>query len=86
LKESVTIKAYNATPSVLNAGTTWFEVGYINQGDVYRTKDQVVIVNSFDVHEAYIVVKDSTVVGYYLPIENTFIESEPMSINLSKME
>lgn len=85
LKNDVTIKASNAKASKLNAGTKWSEIGTIEQGSVYRTKDQVVIVNSFNVHEGYIVVKDSQVVGYYLPVEGTFIESKSVPINFIKM-
>jgi len=85
LEESITIQASNAKPSTLHAGTKWETVGTINQGIVYRTKDQVVIVNSFDVHEGYIVVKDLQVIGYYLPVEKTFVESKPVTIKLSKI-
>lgn len=86
LKDSITIKATNAKSSTIRSGTKWLEVGSIDQGTVYRTKDQVVIVNSFDVHEGYIVVKESTVVGYYLPVEKTFVKSKPVLIKLKKME
>ena len=86
LQENVTIKATNARPSILNAGTHWMQVGFIDQGNVYKAKDQIVIVNSFNVHEGYIVVNDSVVVGYYLPVENTFIESKPTQINIQKLE
>jgi len=86
LKYSVKIQAANANASTLKQGTTWAEVGAIEQGTVYRTKDQVVIVNSFDVHEGYIVIKDAQVVGYYLPVEKTFVETEPKAISLNKKE
>lgn len=86
LQENVTVKAANARPSILNAGTHWMQVGFIDQGNVYKAKDQIVIVNSFNVHEGYIVVNDSVVVGYYLPVENTFIESKPTQINIQKLE
>lgn len=86
LANGVSIQASNSRASVLNAGTKWVEVGTIEQGVVYRTKDQVVIVNSFNVHEGYIVVRESQVVGYYLPVEKTFVESKPVLINLLEME
>ncbi|MBL4868802.1 MAG: hypothetical protein JKY67_20760 [Pseudomonadales bacterium] len=81
LKEGVTIKASHAKPTTLKSGTKWLKVGSIDKGAVYRTKDQVVIVNSFNTHEGYIVVEQNNVVGYYLPIEKTFIETKPMLIN-----
>ena len=85
LDEAVSIKASNAKASALKAGTTWKQVGTIEQGVVYRTKDQVVIVNSFDVHEAYIVVRDARVVGYYLPVERAYIAVEPVLARLRQI-
>jgi len=84
LKEDITIKASNAKPTTLKSGTHWINVGMIEQGTVYKTKDQVVIVNSFNVHEGYIVVTQDNVVGYYLPVEKTFVETKPVIIKLSK--
>ncbi len=66
LEENVTIKAPNAAATTLKAGTSWLIVGELDEGIVYRTKDQVVIVNSFNVHEGFIVIKNDNVVGYYL--------------------
>ena len=84
LNEELSIQASNAKPTILLSGTTWTQVGSIDQGTVYRTKDQVVIVNSFNVHEGYIVINEENVTGYYLPIEKTFIEVKPVPIKLSK--
>lgn len=86
LDSSVTIKASRAADTQLRADTTWYEVGRLDEGVVYRTKDQVVIVNSFNVHEGYIVVRGDQVTGYYLPIEKTFVQSQPADISLTKME
>ncbi len=86
LNDEVEIKATNAKPTILKPGTRWMLVGSINQGEVYRTKDQVVIVNSFNVHEGYIVVEHNSVVGYYLPVEKTFVESIHTPIKFSNME
>ena len=86
LRQGITIKALYAEPTFLKTGTRWTKVGIINQGSVFRTKDQVVIVNSFNVHGGYIVVNKDAVVGYYLPIEKTFVETKPVIIKLSKME
>lgn len=84
LDEEISIQASNAKPTVLKSGTKWTRVGSINQGTVYRTKDQVVIVNSFNVHEGYIVINQDNVKGYYLPIEKTFVEVKSVPIKLSK--
>ena len=84
LQEAVTMKANNSARTRLRAGTVWLKVGTIEQGTVYRTRDQVVILNSFDVHEAFIVVKDNEAAGYYLPGKKTFVKSKPVSITLVK--
>lgn len=84
LQREVTLKARKSTATILKAGTRWTKVGTIEQGTVYRTRDQVVLVNSFNVHEGYIVVSEPTVVGYYLPIEKSFVKAKPENIKLSK--
>lgn len=82
LEQAVIIEAKNTKDLTLRSGTRWSRIGEIEQGVVYDTKDQVVIVNSFDVHEASIVVRDSTIVGYYLEVEETFVETDPVTIAL----
>lgn len=86
LEESVTLRASNAAPQALRAGTHWRRLGSIDYGDVFDTSDQVVIVNSFNVHEAAIVVSDRTVVGYYLVVAQAFVKVKPVPINLNKVE
>lgn len=86
LDNNVTVKASKTADTLLREGTIWQEVGRLDEGVVYRTKDQVVIVNSFNVHEGYIVIQGHQVAGYYLPIEKTFVQSQPADISLTKME
>lgn len=57
---------------VLRQGTRWELVGAIAQGDVYRSRDQTLTVEGYNVHEAYVVVQDDLLVGFYLPVEKTF--------------
>jgi hypothetical protein len=63
----------------LRAGTHWTLFGTIDRGDVYRSADQVLTVEGYNVHEAYLVVRDDTLVGFYLPVEKTFT---PISKNV----
>ncbi|MEL7297535.1 MAG: hypothetical protein AAGJ86_07710 [Pseudomonadota bacterium] len=76
LQEPAVIRVTNAAKIELKANTVWNHIGQIDQGDVYRTCDQVVVVNSFDVFEAAIVVSESNLVGFYLPIEKSFVEAK----------
>ena len=57
---------------VLKKGTRWQYVGRIAQGEVYRTADQVLTVEASNIHEAYIVVSSTKLVGFYLPVEKSF--------------
>ncbi len=59
-------------PTVLTANTTWTQVGMTEFGKVFATKDQIVKVEASNIYEAQIVVADSSLVGFYLPVEKTF--------------
>jgi len=56
----------------LNAGTTWDFVTTITQGDVFKTKDQILTLEASNIFEAYIVISSNNLVGFYLPVEKTF--------------
>jgi hypothetical protein len=56
----------------LRAGTHWNLFGRLRRGAVYRSPDEVLTVEGYDVHEAYLVVRDGVLVGFYLPVEKTF--------------
>ena len=57
---------------ILKKGTKWRPVGHLPQGDVYTTSDQVLTVEASNIQEAYIVIEQSALVGFYLPVEKTF--------------
>lgn len=84
LDENVKISAKNTKTFVLKAKTRWKLVGQIEQGKVFHTKDQVVIVNSFNVYEADIVIQNEQIKGYYIPINKTFVPSRVTNIKLTK--
>ena len=56
----------------LRQGTKWDYVGYITEGDIYKTKDQILTIEGSNIYEAYIVVSENKLVGFYLPVEQTF--------------
>ncbi len=56
----------------LKKGTKWHYVGAISYGDVFKTNDQILTVEASNIHEAYIVVAASKLVGFYLPVEKSF--------------
>jgi hypothetical protein len=67
--KSIAGSGYNRT---IKKGTRWNCVGEISQGLVYKTKDQILTVEGSNIYEANIVVLDQKLVGYFLPVENSF--------------
>jgi hypothetical protein len=69
----------------LRQGTHWQLDGTIPQGDVYRSPDQTLTVEGFNVHEAFPVVQNDALVGFYLPVEKTFTPtSKPVPLMLNR--
>jgi hypothetical protein len=65
----------------LHQGTVWVAAGSIAQGQVYKPRDTVFSVEGTNVHEAYLVMSDGKLVGYYLPVERSYVaQSEPINI------
>ena len=57
---------------VISRGSAWTRVGRVAEGDVYKPVDRVFTVEGAHVHEAYLVLADDRVVGFYLPVEQAF--------------
>lgn len=72
LTKDIKVKLGTGYSRTLKAGTTWNLVGKTEYGDVYRTKDQILTVEGSNIYEAFIVVSDGYLVGFYLPAEQTF--------------
>jgi len=58
--------------SQLKSGTKWDFVNTITQGDVFKSKDQIVTLEATNIFEVYIVISSNKLVGFYLPVEKTF--------------
>ncbi|UTY57833.1 hypothetical protein [Massilia sp. erpn] len=56
----------------LKAGSQWLHVGRTAEGEVYRPYKDVLTVEGAHIHEAYLVVNERKVVGFYLPAEGSF--------------
>jgi hypothetical protein len=61
----------------IKSQTTWSLVGTLAQGEVYKSRDQVLTVEGADVHEAYLVMAGDELVGFYLPVEHAFARISP---------
>ncbi len=86
LAEAITIEAPRTADLKLRADTQWSHIGTISHGRVFDTKDQVIIVNSFNVYEAAIVVKDGNIVGYYPKVAKAFVATRPVPLEFVKVE
>jgi len=69
--------------TVLKANTTWNQVGVTESGKVYSTKDQVVKVEASNIYEAYLVVSNNCLAGFYLPVDKTVVPlSRPLPLEI----
>lgn len=67
----------------LPAQSRWRLSGRLPQGDVYQPVGAVFSIEGRQVHEAYLVVQQDMLVGFYLPAESRFSPLDP-TINLPK--
>lgn len=77
LAQDVTVRLEQGYAAPLRKGTTWHRVGRIEQGDVFRTKEQIVTVEASNVYEAELVMSGNAIVGFYLPYERAFTAADP---------
>jgi hypothetical protein len=77
LSEATKVRLREGHASDLKKGTTWRQVGRVEQGDVFHTSDQVVAVEASNQYEADLVVNRNAVVGFYLIVEHTFTPADP---------
>ena len=61
----------------LRKTTRWNQVGTIAEGDVLRSKDQVLTLECSNVHEAYLVMVGDKLIGFFLPFEKGFVPHSP---------
>ena len=72
-------------PTHLLGGSHWTKVGTVPEGSVYRTPDQIVKVEGSNIQEAWIVVSNGTLVGFYQPVEKTFAPlASPVALPLER--
>ena len=71
----------------LAPGSRWQDVGKVDQGEVYRPYHDVFTIEGAHVHEAYLVVADERLAGFYLPYEKTFSPlPNPLPISFNRQE
>lgn len=61
----------------LLTGSRWERVGSLPDGEVFRPIGTVFTIEGANTHEAYIVLRDSRIVGFYLPGEGAYSALSP---------
>ena len=84
LARDTTVYSSSGYSRVLPAGSTWELRGTLPQGKVYKRLDGIFTVEGAHVHEAFLVVSENKVVGYYLPVEQAFSPAEAVSLSLKQ--
>jgi hypothetical protein len=84
LSQNVTARLGTGFATRLKAGTRWQQVGSIDFGKVFATKDQIVTVEASDIYEADLVVSNQLITGFYLVVEKTFAPvTQPIPIAIT---
>ena len=65
----VSTSGYSRT---LRVGSRWETIGDTNQGQVLKPLDSVLTVEGANVREAYVVIRDGSWVGFWLPVERAY--------------
>ena len=83
LRSETTVDLGTNYSRTLKAGTRWNPVGSVPQGRVFATEDQVLTVEGSNIYEAYLVLRDAQLVGFYLPANEAFSPlTPPVELNL----
>jgi len=81
LAETVDIKSAPCYKRTLRRDTRWDLIGSISEGNVYKSRDQALTVECSNIHEAYLVLAEKSLVGFYLPVEKGFVKiSDPIKL------
>lgn len=56
----------------IKVGTEFVDAGGITQGSILKPTNAVFTIEGAHMHEAYLVVNDGRLVGFYLPVEKSF--------------
>ncbi len=74
LKETIDITTTPCYKRTLRQDTKWELVGTIPEGKVYKSRDQVMTLECSNIHEAYLVISEGSLVGFFLPVEKGFVK------------
>lgn len=70
---------------IIPSGSKWKYVGLVREGNVYKPISHVFTIEGYHVHEAYLVVSDKILIGFYLPVENAFSSVKKKTLLMYKV-
>ena len=70
--DNVSIKLSSGYSRVLKKSTKWKFVGTIKEGNVFKPVDTIFTIEGAHIREAYLVIFNNRLMGFYLPGENSF--------------
>jgi hypothetical protein len=83
IDKSMEITGGTCYDRTLRKDMRWNLVGRIREGEIYKSSEQILTLECSNVHEAYLVVANDSIVGFYLPVEKGFVElSKPMKMDI----
>ena len=83
---TVDVKLSTGYSRKVTGGSVWKPVGQLPQGLVFRPVGSEFTIVGRQIHEAYLVVNENRLVGFYLPGESHFSPLEPSQpITLEKI-
>ncbi|SPA47552.1 conserved exported protein of unknown function [Cupriavidus taiwanensis] len=84
---ATTIKLDTGYSRTLPEKSVWSKAGRVPQGDVFRPVGTIFTIEGRQVHEAYLVIHNQTLVGFYLPGEHNYSPlSTAVPLNLGESE
>jgi hypothetical protein len=83
LGAAVPLRLATGYQRTLQQGSQWTRVGRVAQGDVLRPYQHVLTVEGSHIHEAWLVVRDGMLVGFYLPAERAFTAQDPAPLSFN---
>jgi hypothetical protein len=72
IEVEVRVSSSSGYSRVIKSCSKWEYVGLITKGNVYKPIGHIFTIEGYHVHEAYLVVNDKRLIGFYLPVENAF--------------
>jgi hypothetical protein len=71
----------------INSGTTFLEIGTTQYGMVLKPLNTSFTIEGAHMHEAYPVIQNGAVTGFYLPVEKSFSPlTKPIAISIEKVK